>query len=314
MVRTTSRRRSCSASIQAASSSSRRSRSSSLATPSRCACASSRASCRSSGGRRVGVVVIADPPVRSGASGCGGGDRPGWAVAVGGRPAWACVRAGDAARTVPTVPGASLVVSPRRSWQGPRRTGARRSAPLGRRPAWGVDRGAASQGRLGGTGNGGVGLHPRGLEAAYRGRGRSSSFRPPRPSTRQELASPRCGGRDQVVGRLGQEVDEVRRRGRPARTAWRPSARARRSPRRGTRPRAARPPRSRIGAHHPLVHRGAVVEACAGVAPLPQLGARDLGRRGVLHQVRDRDRAAAAEPCREVLDARRRRWCAPPRP
>ena len=37
--------------------------------------------------------------------------------------------------------------------------------------------------------------------------------------------------------------------------------------------------------------------------PLPDLRARDLGRRGVLHQVVDRSRADAVQPRRDVADA-----------
>ena len=44
--------------------------------------------------------------------------------------------------------------------------------------------------------------------------------------------------------------------------------------------------------------------------PAPDLRARDLGGRGVLHQVVDRRRADAAEPGLEVVDADATRWCA----
>src|SRR4029077_13456648 len=39
--------------------------------------------------------------------------------------------------------------------------------------------------------------------------------------------------------------------------------------------------------------------------PLPDLRAGNLRRRGVFHQVEDRHRALAGEPCAEVLDADR---------
>ena len=50
-------------------------------------------------------------------------------------------------------------------------------------------------------------------------------------------------------------------------------------------------------------HRLARVERHAVERPLPDLRARDLGRRGVLHEVVDRGCTVAAEPRLEVLDA-----------
>src|SRR5215813_5541854 len=45
----------------------------------------------------------------------------------------------------------------------------------------------------------------------------------------------------------------------------------------------------------------AVVERGAAVDPEPELRARDLGGRRVLHEVEDRDRAVPAQPRRQVL-------------
>ena len=50
-------------------------------------------------------------------------------------------------------------------------------------------------------------------------------------------------------------------------------------------------------------HRAAVVEGGAVFDPLPDLGARDLRRRGVLHQIVERHRAAAAQPGLDILHA-----------
>ena len=110
----------------------------------------------------------------------------------------------------------------------------------------------------------------------------------------------------EVVRRQRQELDELvrqrdlleeparlRRAGPACRTT-----RRRRSPRGSAR--AARP-RSRARARRvtvlPVVERDPVAD------PLPDLRARDLGRRGVLHQPVDAGGAVAAQPRRDVLDA-----------
>ena len=57
-----------------------------------------------------------------------------------------------------------------------------------------------------------------------------------------------------------------------------------------------------VAAHKLGRDRRAGVERHPVPHPLPHLRARDLGGRGVLHQVVDRDRAGPAQPGREVLD------------
>src|SRR5262245_60007875 len=55
--------------------------------------------------------------------------------------------------------------------------------------------------------------------------------------------------------------------------------------------------------HERGVDRAAVGEPRSVAQPLPDLRARDLRRRGVLHQVVERDAAGAAQPGLEVRDA-----------
>ena len=71
-----------------------------------------------------------------------------------------------------------------------------------------------------------------------------------------------------------------------------PSPTSRRRPRRGCGPSPPRAPRATCSRVNLLV-----------ADPLPDLRARDLGRRRVLHQVVDAGRAAPAEPERDVLEA-----------
>lgn len=196
MVRSRSRRRSCSASIQAASSSSSRSRSSSVAVPSSAAWASSRASCRSSGGRRVVVVeVIAVSPVRPGPRGSGhvgGGPRAGghqWRLA------------GGAGRRRPHGPsprdrsGASSSCSPP-SGSTSTRSDRVRFAPT----PWGTvrhrrasDRGSGGRSPSScGDGAARWGTHPRASEHSLPRRPPRTP--PPPPPSAHRLVSPPCGG------------------------------------------------------------------------------------------------------------------------
>src|SRR5262249_51807731 len=54
--------------------------------------------------------------------------------------------------------------------------------------------------------------------------------------------------------------------------------------------------------HQRSIDHTAIAEERAVAYPLPDLRARDLGRRGVFHQIIDRDAAVAAEPGFEVLN------------
>ena len=102
--------------------------------------------------------------------------------------------------------------------------------------------------------------------------------------------------REQRVGRQGQELVEAvaqhqavkQRRG----VAVAPDRRGRR---------VARAPRRGCWRYSSAVIGPAVVELGAGLDPLPELRARDLGGRRVFHQVVDRDRAVAPQPRVEVL-------------
>ena len=104
----------------------------------------------------------------------------------------------------------------------------------------------------------------------------------------------RAAGRRGSVRNSGKSSSSTSRRAarRPRRggRAEPSRRRAARAPRRGS-PCTARPrPRARRRAASPVV------------APLPELGAADLGGRRILHQVVDRRRAVAAEPRVEVLE------------
>src|SRR5262245_23276275 len=53
---------------------------------------------------------------------------------------------------------------------------------------------------------------------------------------------------------------------------------------------------------HVEAEAAAIVEPGLVPQPLPQLGAADLRRRGVFHQIVERHRSAAAEPGGDILD------------
>src|SRR5207253_738906 len=57
------------------------------------------------------------------------------------------------------------------------------------------------------------------------------------------------------------------------------------------------------GAHEVTAHDPAVLEPDAMADPLPDLRARDLRGRGVLHEVVDAGGATSSEPERDVLEA-----------
>src|SRR3954453_8735714 len=96
---------------------------------------------------------------------------------------------------------------------------------------------------------------------------------------------PPPGSGEAIVGREGQELDELVARGDLLEDFPRLVV--------------ARAELRDLFLGHPL---DLVARDLAVVEPLPDLRARDLGGRRVLHQVEDRDRPGPAQPRREVLD------------